>query len=247
MGHLISVLRLVVVLAFGFLLANCTSNPGQVNSTASSTTEAAEQSNANAVEEPGPGSTPATSNVVSANYHISPRDILDISVFQVADLTKTVQVSDDGNISLPLIGNIVVRDKTTHEAEEIIADKLRKNYLRSPQVSVFVKQYGQRVTVSGEVKSPRVLTVDGRVTLAQAIANAGGLSDLADTKRVHVARSVNQRIDDTVYDFDAIQAGKAADPTLQGGDLVVAEQSGARVTLKNVKDLLPFALLTSLL
>jgi polysaccharide export outer membrane protein len=158
-----------------------------------------------------------------------------------------VQVSEDGNVTLPLIGKIRVAGKTTHQAEEIIADKLRQRYMQSPQVTISVKQYGQKITVSGEVKTPRVIALEGKVTLSQAVAGAGGLSDLANSKRVHIARSNGQHIRDEVYDYDAIQAGRLVDPLLQGGDLVVAEQSGTQVALKNVKDMLPFAILATVL
>jgi hypothetical protein len=47
--------------------------------------------------------------------------------------------------------------------------------------------------------------------------------------------------------LDNIQAGKGTDPILEGGDIVVAEQSGTKVALKNLKDLLPFAILSSVL
>jgi polysaccharide export outer membrane protein len=88
---------------------------------------------------------------------------------------------------------------------------------------------------------------DGNTTLLQAIATAGGFSELADTARVHVARSKDQQVQDEVYDVNAIQAGKTPDPVLQGGDIVVAESSGTRVALKSVKDLLPFAILATLM
>ena len=55
------------------------------------------------------------------------------------------------------------------------------------------------------------------------------------------------RVNDQVYDLEAIHAGQLKDPVLSGGDLVVAEQSGARVVLKNLKDMLPFAVLATLL
>jgi polysaccharide export outer membrane protein len=189
----------------------------------------------------------ASADPLATDYLISSRDVVDIAVFQVQDLNKTVQVSEDGNVTLPLVGKIRVAGKTTHQAEEIIADKLRQRYMQSPQVTISVKQYGQKITVSGEVKTPRVIALEGKVTLSQAVAGAGGLSDLANSKRVHIARSNGQHIRDEVYDYDAIQAGRLVDPLLQGGDLVVAEQSGTQVALKNVKDMLPFAILATVL
>ena len=227
------------------LLANCSSGTVQT-AAADRPAYAAAPAVGSAVAD-APTQALAAAEPRDTDYRISARDILEVSVFQVPDLSKTVQVSDDGYITLPLIGKIELRGKTTHDAEQFVAGRLRKKYLQSPQVSIFVKQYGQRVTVSGEVKTPRVLSVDGKLTLTQAVASAGGFSDLADTARVHVARSIDGRIQDRVYSFDQIQNGQAVDPTLQGGDLVVAEQSGGKVVFKNIKDMLPFAVLASVL
>lgn len=263
MGHRRSLLGVVAYVAILALLQSCTTGQttggGETSGTDSSATEWADQSIARAGPVPSvaeaPASAPApvdaTANVIAVanagDYRIAARDVLDINVFQVPDLNKSVQVSNDGNISLPLIGRIGVGGKTTQEAEQLIGDKLRKSYLQSPQVSVSLKQYGQRITVNGEVKSPRVLAMDGDITLAQAIANAGGLSDLANSHRVHVARQLGGgRIQDEIYDLDAIQAGRVTDPPLKGGDIVVAEQSGTAVAFKNMKDVLPFAILASL-
>jgi polysaccharide export outer membrane protein len=223
---------LLFVLVVPLSLTDCTSNTAP---TGGVTSDPAVTANALADTMPHP------------DYQISPRDILEVTVFQVPDLSRTVQVGDDGSVTLPLIGRTKVAGETTNQAEQAIADRLRKKYLQSPQVTVLVKQYGQRVTVSGEVKSPRVLSVDGKLTLSQAVASAGGLSDLANGDRIHVARSSNGHIQDEVYNLNQILVGKAADPTLRGGDLVVAEQSGVQVALKNMKDILPFAVLASII
>jgi polysaccharide export outer membrane protein len=190
---------------------------------------------------------PSASSLAPTEYRISTGDILDVTVFQVADLSKTVRVGEDGNITLPLIGKTPVVGQTVFAAEQRLTTALKAKYLQSPQVTINVKQYGQRVTVSGSVKTPKVMEVDGRITLAQAIAGAGGLGELADSKRIHIARTDGQHVRDQVYNLDAIQAGNAPDPVLQGGDLIVAEQSGTQVVLKNVKDLLPFAVLATVL
>jgi polysaccharide export outer membrane protein len=182
----------------------------------------------------------------ATDYRISQQDILQISVFQVADLNSAVQVSQDGNITLPLIGKTPVAGRTTSEAEQIIAGKLRQKYLQSPQVSVSVKTYGKRITVSGAVTGPRVLGDDGNTTLSQAIANAGGVAEIGNSERVHIARSKDQHVQDDIYSLDDIQAGKVSDPLLHGGDIVVVEQSGVKVALKSVSSLLPFAIIASI-
>jgi polysaccharide export outer membrane protein len=181
----------------------------------------------------------------ATEYRIAPRDILQISVFQVPDLNNAVQVSEDGTVTLPLVGKVALSGRTVYEAEQILTAALRK-YLQAPQVSVAVKTYGKRITISGEVRSSRVLSDDGSTSLSEAIANAGGLSDLANPSRIHIASSINGHVQDRIYNLDDIQAGKTKDPLLKGGDIVVAEASGVRVALKDVGGLLPFAVLAAL-
>jgi polysaccharide biosynthesis/export protein len=200
----------------------------------------ASQANKPVVTAPASGAEPT-------EYRISQQDILQISVFQVNDLNSPAQVNQDGTITLALVGKVQVAGKTTVEAEQIIAGKLKQKYLQSPQVSISVKTYGKRITVSGEVKQPHVLPDDGNTTLSQAIANSGGLSDIGNSQRVHVARSKDQHVQDEIYNLDDVQAGKATDPLLKGGDIVVAEQSGVKVAFKDVSALLPFALLASVI
>jgi polysaccharide export outer membrane protein len=193
-----------------------------------------------------PQTNPAFANGAGTDYRISQQDILQISVFQVNDLNSAVQVSQDGNITLPLVGKVQVVGRTTDEAEQIIAGKLRQKYLQSPQVSVSVKGYGKRITVSGAVGGPRVLADDGNTTLSQAIANAGGVAEIGNAERVHVARSKDQHVQDDIYNLTDIQAGKVPDPLLKGGDIVVVEQSGVKVALKDLYSLMPLAIFAPL-
>ncbi len=192
------------------------------------------------------GDTAINGATAVGDYRIAPRDILQVAVFQVQDLNNTVQVSEDGTVTLPLVGKVQLSGETTYEAEQTLTGKLRK-FLQSPQVSISVKTYGKRITVSGEVKTPQVLPDDGNTTLTQGIAGAGGLSKLGNSSRVHIARSKDQHVQDEVYNLDDIQAGKAPDPVLRGGDIVVVEASGTRVAMESVKDLLPFAIFASLM
>jgi len=74
-----------------------------------------------------------------------------------------------------------------------------------------------------------------------AIAQSGGLSELGNTARIHIARQTGQQVEDSLFDLDEIQAGRAANPVLRGGDIVVVEESNARLALKEIKDVLPLA------
>ena len=209
------------------------------------TTDASQTNRPGATAQPASGAAFASGE--ATEYRISQQDILQISVFQVNDLNNAgVQVGQDGNITLPLVGRVQVAGKTTSEAEQIIAGKLKQKYLQSPQVSVSVKTYGKRITVSGAVGAPRVLADDGNTTLSQAIANAGGVAEIGNSERVHVARSKDQHVQDDIYNLDKVQAGTIPDPLLRGGDIVVVEQSGVKVVLKDIGALMPFAIFATL-
>ena len=100
---------------------------------------------------------------------------MDVSVFKVPELSKSVQVADTGTINLPLVGEVPAAGKTAQEVEQDLTKKLGAKYLQNPQVTVFVKEYNsQRVTIEGAVKKPGVYPVRGKTSLLQFIAMAEG-------------------------------------------------------------------------
>jgi hypothetical protein len=127
------------------------------------------------------------------------------------------------------------------QAQEDIAARYNKSYLQSPQVNLSLVKSSQRVTVSGAVRGPTVLTLEGTLTLSQAIAQSGGVNDLANAERIHIARITGEQVDDAIFNLKEIQGGRAPNPALRGGDIVVVEESNARLVLKEVKDVLPLA------
>ena len=182
-----AVLSLLFALFVPVVVANCSSGVGQSAADRPAYADTAAATADSATAEPGQRA--ASSDASTADYHLATHHPRSVG-FQVPDLNKTIQVSDDGNVSLPLIGKRPSSAASRRaRLREIIGDKLRKKDLQSPQVNVFVKQYGQRVTVSGEVKTPRVMSLEGSLTLSQSVASAGGLTELADPKRIHVARA----------------------------------------------------------
>jgi polysaccharide biosynthesis/export protein len=119
----------------------------------------------------------ASRRALDRDYRIGPEDLLEISVFEEEKLNKAVRVSFQGNISLPLIGVLRVKDLTAGELEREIRELLAEKYLHDPHVSVFIKEYrSQRISVIGAVEKPGVLEVTGQKTILDALAMAGGLS-----------------------------------------------------------------------
>lgn len=172
-----------------------------------------------------------------SDYRIGPNDLLDISVFGVDALSRTVRVNSLGMIGLPLIGTVHAGGRTVSELEHEIAVALGKDYVQNPQVTVFVKEFtSQRVTVEGSVTSAGIYPLTGRTTLLQTIAMAKGLDSLADPSSVVIFRMVDGKKMAAIFDIEKIEHGKMEDPLVYGDDIVVVDRSGSRSFIKDVTD-----------
>ncbi len=175
-------------------------------------------------------------------YKIGPLDVLDISVFKVPDLTKEVQVAEDGTVNYPLVGDVPAAGRSAHELEQDLRQKLGSKYLRDPQVTVLVKEYNsQRVTISGAVKTSGVYAIKGSTSLMQLVAMAGDIDTSVDSGNVVVFRTIDGQRSAAKFDIDDIKAGKAADPQVEPGDVIVVDSSATKVALSNILKTLPLA------
>jgi polysaccharide export outer membrane protein len=175
-----------------------------------------------------------------AGYRVGPMDVLDITVFQVPDLTRSVQVDAAGQIILPLIGSVNAAGKTVTELQEDVSARLREKYLQSPEVTIYVKEFAsQKVTVEGAVVQPGVYPITGRTTLLQAVAMARGPDRVANESRVVVFRTINNQRMGAMFDIKAIRAGTADDPEVYGNDVVVVERSGMRSIFRDATGAVP--------
>ena len=130
-----------------------------------------------ATEIPGTNASSAASLALGPDYVIGPEDVLDIDVFNVPELAKTVRVANDGTISLALLGHVPVAGLTTRQLREQLESKYGEKYLEGPQVSVFVKEYhAQPVSVIGAVERPGLYQLTAPRTLIEVLSMAGGLA-----------------------------------------------------------------------
>ena len=179
-------------------------------------------------------------------YRIGPLDVLDISVFQAPELSKTVEVADNGMIDLPLLGETPAAGKTAQELQRDLNSRLGAKYLQNPQSTVVVKEFNSnRVTVSGAVKSPGVFPYKGE-TLLQFVTMAGGLAPEANSM-VLVLRQINGKRSAAKFNLADIQSGSASDPPMQSGDVIVADTSAMKKGLNNILKVLPLAGFAALL
>jgi polysaccharide export outer membrane protein len=176
----------------------------------------------------------------ASEYRLGAQDLLEISVFRVPDLSRTVRVNSNGEISLPLIGSVHAGGLSIGELEAELASRYADGFIKNPQVTVFVKESAsQRVTVEGAIEKPGVYPLTGATTLLQTIAMAGDLAPLADLDGVVLFRYIDGVKMAAVYDMRALRAGQVEDPAIHGGDLVVVEQSGSKTALRYFIESIP--------
>jgi polysaccharide export outer membrane protein len=158
------------------------------------------------------------------DYRLGPEDVIEVFVWKEPDLSTTVVIRPDGKISLPLANELEASGKTALELQAEITEKLRR-YVTQPVVNVMLKQINSlKISVLGEVRKPDVYRIKNRITVLDAIAMAGGFTDLARPNRVVVLRSTpagTERIKINVKQLVADAAG--APFYLQAQDTVYVE------------------------
>jgi polysaccharide export outer membrane protein len=122
-------------------------------------------------------------------YIIGNDDVLAINVWKEPDISRSVPVRSDGNISLPLAGEVQAAGHTPHQLEAEIGSKL-KNYISEPEVTVIVLEIkSQKFNVLGMVTRPGTYPLTNSMTVLDAIALAGGFRDFAKQKSIYILRA----------------------------------------------------------
>ncbi|MGH9624723.1 MAG: polysaccharide biosynthesis/export family protein [Bryobacteraceae bacterium] len=163
--------------------------------------------------------TKAGAPVDSGHYKIGPTDILMIRVWNQPRFSGPVSVHEDGNITLPLVGDLPAGGKTPNEVENIIAKALSK-YVVKPLVTVTVQEVqSKKYYMDGEVNRPGEYPLVAPTTVLEAISKAGGLQEFANRKHIYVLRG-DKRIK---FNYKQVLKGKnmSQDIKLKPGDHVV--------------------------
>ena len=145
----------------------------------------------------------------AGDYLIGPGDILEISVWKEADLTKLVTVLPDGKIAFPLIGQIDAEGLTLGQLKEKIEKKIER-FVPNPNLSVAVQQINSlHIYVVGKVLNPGRFELNTNVNVLQALAMAGGLNPFAKGGKIKIFRQNDGR--DLIFDFDYDVVSKGQD------------------------------------
>lgn len=152
-------------------------------------------------------------------------DNVEIRVFREDELTTRGQLSQDGTISMPLIGSIRIQGLTTDQAAQAITRKLADGFLVKPEVTVSIEARIQRtVTVLGQAQRPGVfqLPAHRQLSLVEAIGMAGGATRIANSKKISLKRSDGKVL---TVNLQEITKGKGKDIPLRDGDVITIPES----------------------
>jgi len=183
--------------------------------------------------------TPVYNNFFTT-YKLGPEDIISVEVFnQDRYSRKNIIIPPSGRISLSLIpGGVFVNGKTVEEVAEVITKKYDE-FIIDPQVTVSLdKASSYRYSVIGDVGQPGIRLMSHRMTVTEAIAEAGGVLSTGDRSKVYVLRrQPTGFVAPILVNVSAIYKGKAPDTTyLVPGDQIVVPGN----KMKKVREWLSF-------
>jgi len=178
-----------------------------------------------------PANTPTS--LAGQEYQIGRDDLIEVSVFEVPELSSTSRVAASGMMSLPLVGAIEVVGHTARELETMIEQALREKYINDPHVTVFIREYAsQPVSVIGAVKMPGIYQIKGQKYLLDMLAMAQGLDNTAAGKLIQVIRRTGDNSEEaqttTIKTEDLFENGKTElNIPIKSGDVINVLQAGS--------------------
>jgi polysaccharide export outer membrane protein len=160
-----------------------------------------------------------------STYRLGPEDVISVIVFgQERYSRQGITIPPSGRISLALVPDgLFVNGKTVEEVGELIR-KRYDEYIIDPQVSVSLdKAASYRYSIIGDVGQPGIRLMQHRLTVTEAIAEAGGVTSTGARNKVYVLRrQASGMLTPIAVNVEAIYKGKAPDTTyLIPGDQVV--------------------------
>ena len=159
-------------------------------------------------------------------YRLQRNDSISVTMFQEAAMSRSALIGKSGSISFPLIGSVDLVGLTVPELEQKLVDLYKKDYFVDPKISVIITSYATKsVIVSGGVTRPGAVPYpdEGIISLAQAIAASGGITEMGDTNRITIVRK---------------KGGSTVTTMNQAGELELLPGDTALVHMLPMKDLI---------
>ena len=166
---------------------------------------------------------PAEAGESTGDYQVWAGDLLEVVIWKNADLSGEFRVRPDGKFSMPLIGDVIAEGKTTDAINQQIQSKL-EFFIDSPFVSTIVRETASNlVYVLGEVTTPGAYPIQGSLSVLQALALAGGLTEFASRDKMVLVRGSGDKQQNFSLSYRNILADPAGEfnMVLQRGDTLV--------------------------
>lgn len=164
---------------------------------------------------------------LKSEYKIQPGDVLDIKFFYNPELNEQITVRSDGRISLQLINEVDAAGLTPAQLTENLKTAYATEIV-SPKIAVIIRvPVADKVFVDGEVNRAGIVTITGPTTVAQSIAQAGGMKDSANAKTIVVIRKgPDNEITTMQVNMEQIRKGADdQDVVLRPNDIVYVPKS----------------------
>lgn len=160
---------------------------------------------------------------VPSDYVIGPEDVLGVVFWRESEVSGDVTVRPDGRITIPVLGDIEAAGLRPDELQRQITAAAAK-YFTDPNVAVVVRTINSRkVFVTGRVASPGAYDLRGPLTVLQALALAGGLTEFADAKNLAILRVKDGKTQTFKFNYRDVSKGKNLDQNivLYPGDTIL--------------------------
>jgi len=169
-----------------------------------------------------PSATATAAPAVPDSYVIGASDVVIVTVLKEPTLSGSLLVRPDGMISVSLLGDVMAAGKTPMQLANDITTKLKK-YIQDPNVTVFLSQMNsKKVYLIGEVSKPGPEELTPSMTLLQAIATAGGLTQYANAKKIYILRREGGKQQKILVQYkQALKGDSTLNLSLSPGDTIV--------------------------
>ena len=164
--------------------------------------------NGMAAEQAVPDPPVAKADFSRPEYVIGLGDQLQIMIWKEPELTQTMSVRIDGQISLPLIGDVQAAGKTIRDLKKILEEKYG-TVITDPAVSVMlIQSKSWRYYIIGQIKQPGEFPIDFPITILQALARSGGFLEWAKTDRISIVRNEAGKETIVPFNYEALVNGQ---------------------------------------
>ncbi len=173
-------------------------------------------------------------------FLLTPLSEIEVNVYQSPELSGTYVIDENGNVRLPLIGDVAASGETPGDLARTLEAKLAEKFMRDPQVQVRPTQFDPpSVAVGGQVANPGTYPISTSRSLMRAVINAGGSAEYADNEDVLIFREVDGQRYIGVYNLAGIRRGHYEDPPIYAGDIIAVGDNPRKRAIEKFLEVVP--------